>query len=67
MSSKRSRWEGKGQQPLLPIVDPREGAQLGAAETPEAFPLLLVYLWLEMSRAGWLAWEDQGRVWGEGQ
>lgn len=27
---------------MLPVIDPCEGAQLGAAETLEAFPLLLV-------------------------
>lgn len=36
MSSKRSQWGRKGQQPLLPVMDPCEGAQPGAAETLEA-------------------------------
>lgn len=61
MSSKRSQQEGKGQQPLLPVMDLCEGAQLGAAETFEALPLLLV-IPLAGDVQGWLAWEDMGRV-----
>lgn len=65
VSSRRSQWEGKGQQPLLPVMDPCEGAQLGAAETLEALhPAPCSTLGC---RCPGLAWEDQWRVWGEGQ
>lgn len=66
MSSKSSWREGKGYQPLLPVVDPCEGAQLGAAEAPEV--LLLLIIPLDGDVQGWLAGGGrQGRVWGEGQ
>lgn len=66
MSSKSSWWEGKGHQPLLPVTNPCEGAQLGAAEAPEVLLLLLV-IPLDGDVQGWLAGGGrQGRVWGEG-
>lgn len=59
VSSKRSQQEGKGQQPLLPVMDLCEGAQLGAAETLEVLPLLPltplagdVQGWLGKTRGG---------------